>query len=443
MLIYPLAFIVTLGVLVTFHEYGHYLVARWSGVRILKFSVGFGKALWSRRDRHGTEFAIAAIPLGGYVRMLDERDPQQKDLEIGPDDRSFNQLSVWWRMAIALAGPAANFLLALLVYTALALLGSISIPPMVGRAEQPGPAQQAGLKDYQRITSIDGKPVNSWRQVGMALAEHLGSTSVIRIGARTPGAAGEEQIVEVPVTNWLGDEVDPDIFAALGLKPSDLAVIEAVEEGYPAEQAGIRPWDRVASIDGAAVETWSELVKRVQASPGRPMHWVVVRGGLSLEARVTPGVRRLEDGRELGFVGIAAPVVQVRHGPLAALAQGVEETIVTSALMLNHLGKLVFGQLSPRNLGGPVTIAKAAGDSAQAGWSSYLGMLALLSISLGVLNLLPIPLLDGGHVVYCLAEIAIRRPLPERVLTVGASVGVVLLGGLMALVFVNDFLRFL
>ena len=363
MLIYPLAFIVTLGVLVTFHEYGHYVAARWSGVRILKFSVGFGKALWSRRDRRGTEFAIAAIPLGGYVRMLDERDPQQKDLETGPDDLSFNQLSVWWRLAIALAGPAANFLLALLVYAALALVGTVSIPPMVGRAEQPGPAQQAGLKDYQRIVSIDGKPVSSWRQVGLALAEHLGGTSVIRIGARTPGAAGEEQIVEVPVSNWLGDEVDPDIFAALGLKPSDLAVIEAVEEGYPAEQAGIRPWDRVASIDGAPVETWRELVKRVQASPGRSMHWVVVRGGLSLEARVTPGTRRLEDGRELGFVGIAAPLVQVRHGPLAALAQGVEETVVTSALMLNHLGKLVLGQLSPRNLGGPVTIAKAAGDS--------------------------------------------------------------------------------
>ena len=444
MLIYPLAFIITLGVLVTFHEYGHYLVARWSGVRILKFSVGFGKALWSRKDRRGTEFAIAAIPLGGYVRMLDERDPQQKDLQIGDDELTFNRLSVWWRLAIALAGPAANIVLALLVYIVLALAGSVSIPPMVGRAEQPGPAQSAGLPDYQRIVSIDGKPVQSWRQVGMGLAEHLGDTSVIRIGATGLGAdADQERVFEVPVTDWLAEEVDPDLFAALGLKPVDLAVVETVQEGYPAQRAGLRPWDRVASIDGVAIETWTELVKAVQAAPGRPMQWSFVRGGLLLEARVTPEARRLEDGSEQGFVGIAAPVVRVRHGPLEAVGEGVAETFATSMLMLDHLGKLVFGQLSPRNLGGPVTIAKVAGDSAQVGWTAYLGILALLSISLGLLNLLPIPLLDGGHVVYCLAEIVMRRPVPERVQAVGASLGVVLLGGLMALVFVNDFLRFL
>lgn len=442
MLIYPLAFIITLGVLVTFHEYGHYLVARWSGVRILKFSVGFGKALWSRKDRRGTEFAIAAIPLGGYVRMLDERDPQQKDLQIGDDELTFNRLSVWWRLAIALAGPAANIVLALLVYIVLALAGSVSIPPMVGRAEQLGPAQAAGLPDYQRIVSIDGKPVQSWRQVGMALAEHLGDSSVIRIGATDLGA-DQERVFEVPVTDWLAEEVDPDLFAALGLKPVDLAVVETVQEGYPAQRAGLRPWDRVASIDGVAIETWSELVKAVQAAPGQPMQWGFVRDGLLLEARVTPEARRLEDGREQGFVGIAAPVVRVRHGPLEAVGEGVAETFSTSMLMLDHLGKLVFGQLSPRNLGGPVTIAKVAGDSAQVGWTAYLGILALLSISLGLLNLLPIPLLDGGHVVYCLAEIVMRRPVPERVQAVGASLGVVLLGGLMALVFVNDFLRFL
>ena len=444
MLIYPLAFIITLGVLVTFHEYGHYLVARWSGVRILKFSVGFGKALWSRKDRRGTEFAIAAIPLGGYVRMLDERDPQQKDLQIGDDELTFNRLSVWWRLAIALAGPAANIVLALLVYIVLALAGSVSIPPMVGRAEQPGPAQSAGLPDYQRIVSIDGKPVQSWRQVGMGLAEHLGDSSVIRIGATGLGAdADQERVFEVPVTDWLAEEVDPDLFAALGLKPVDLAVVETVQEGYPAQRAGLRPWDRVASIDGVAIETWTELVKAVQAAPGHPMQWSFVRGGLLLEARVTPEARRLEDGSEQGFVGIAAPVVRVRHGPLEAVGEGVAETFATSMLMLDHLGKLVFGQLSPRNLGGPVTIAKVAGDSAQVGWTAYLGILALLSISLGLLNLLPIPLLDGGHVVYCLAEIVMRRPVPERVQAVGASLGVVLLGGLMALVFVNDFLRFL
>lgn len=441
MLTYPLMFIITLGVLVTFHEYGHYLVARCSGVRILKFSVGFGKALWSRRDRRGTEFAIGAIPLGGYVRMLDERDPQQKDLRLGPEDISFNQLSAWWRLAIALAGPGANFVLAALALAMLAGLGQVSLPPMVGKAEHPGPAQIAGLRDYQQIVSVDGKAVNNWQEVGFALAEHLGDTSVIRIGARTPGDAGEE-IIEVPVTDWLGNVMDPDMIKALGLTPARLAVLGAVLEGGAADRAGLQVWDRVTAVDGVAVESWDDLVDAVQAAPQRSTHWTFERGGLVLEARVTPEAQIGEDGRAFGYVGVRAPVVEVRHAPLAAIRQGLMETYFISALMLEHLVKLAFGELSVRNLGGPVTIAKVAGDSAQAGLGAYLEVLALLSISLALLNLLPIPLLDGGLVIYCLLEIIFRRPVPQRVQAVGASVGIVLLGSLMALVFVNDFLRF-
>ncbi len=441
MLTYPLMFIITLGVLVTFHEYGHYVVARWSRVRILKFSVGFGKALWSRKDKRGTEWAVAAIPLGGYVRMLDERDPQQKGLQPGPEDVSFNQLSVWWRMAIALAGPAANFVLAAVAFALLAGFGQVSLPPMVGKAERPGPAQMAGLKNYQRIVSVDGKAVNSWQEVGLALAEHLGDTSVIRIGSRTPGAQGED-IIEVPVTNWLSDAVDPNILEALGLKPSPLAVIGTVMEGQAAARAGLRPWDRVTAIDEVPVETWGDLVDAVQAAPETPMQWTFMRGEVQLQARVTPQARVADDGEEFGWVGVGVPVVEVRHGPIAAVRHGVIETIDTSALMLDHLVKLALGQLSVRNLGGPVTIAKVAGDSFQVGLGAYLSALGLLSISLALINLLPIPLLDGGHVLFCLAEIVFRRPVPLRVQAVGTSLGIVLLGGLMALVFVNDFLRF-
>ncbi len=424
----------------TFHEYGHYLVARWSGVRILKFSVGFGKSLWSRTDRRGTEFAIAAIPLGGYVRMLDERDPQQQDIQTAPEDISFNRLNVWWRLAIALGGPGANFVFAVVAYALLAAVGVVSLTPMVGRTEQPGPAQAAGLQDYQQIASVDGNLVNSWQEVGLALAEHMGESAVIRIGARALGA-DTVQVIEVPVVDWLADAVDPDLISALGLQPARLAVIGEVQQAGAAERAGLQPWDRVVSIDDAAVETWSELVSAVQAAPGQPMLWAFVRNGVVLDALVTPDRTTDADGADIGFVGVALPTTTVRYGPLDAVGQGVAEMFDKSALTLEHIWKLIAGQMSARNLAGPITIAKVAGDSAQAGWKVYLNILALLSISLGLLNLLPIPLLDGGHVAYCLAEIIARRPVPERVQQVGGQVGFALLGGVMVLVFVNDILR--
>ena len=440
MLIYPLAFIVTLGVLITFHEFGHYVVARWSGVRILKFSVGFGRVLWSRTNRHGTEFAIGALPLGGYVRMLDERDSQQTE-PIGADELSFNRLSVWWRLAIAVAGPFANFLLAIVIYSLLAMAGTTSLLPMVGQVDERSPVAAAGLEDYQQIVAIDDQPVNNWQQVVMALAERIGETGDIGIATRTPGASAVQQ-VDVPVTDWLHDAADPDLLDALGLKPARLAIIGAVQAGDAAERAGLEAWDRVLAIDGVAIDSWTQLVMAVQDAPDLPMRWTFLRDGAERETIVTPDAQLGSDGEAYGFVGIRAPVTTLRYGPADALVRGIEETGAMSALMIDHLGKLLFGQMSARNLGGPITIAKVAGDSAAAGWQVYVGVLALLSVSLGILNLLPIPLLDGGHVLYCFAEIVARRPVSERVQALSGQVGVVLIGGLMVLVFVNDFLRF-
>ncbi len=439
MLIYPLAFLVTLGILVTIHEYGHFLVARWSGVRVLRFSVGFGKPIWSWYDRRGTEFALAAIPLGGYVRMLDEQDTSA-DVEVRPGDVSYNQLSPWWRMAIALAGPLANFLLAAVAYWCLAVAGSANLVPMVGKLEQTSAVRCAGMRDYREIVAVDGRAVRSWQEIVMALSDRLGDTGAIEIGSR---GFGEEiaTTVAVPVDGWLRGETDPDLLRNLGLTPAYPPVVGLVRADGPAARGGVRPWDHVVAINGSPIDDWDAMVDAIQASPDRSMQWMVVRRGLSLELSVTPERHLLDDGPAVGFVGIGLATNQVRYGPLEAIPRGLAETAGKTMLTLGHLRKMLFGDISVRNLGGPITIAKVAGDSVQAGWRVYVGILALLSISLGVLNLLPIPLLDGGHVLYCLAELIARRPVSERVRLVGAQVGLLLVGGIIILVFINDIAR--
>lgn len=439
MLIYPLAFILTLALLITIHEWGHFVVARWSGVRVLRFSVGFGKPLWSWFDKRGTEFALAAFPLGGYVQMLDERDSHQK-AKIRPGDIAFNQLNVWWRIAIALGGPAANFLLAVVAYWFLAVAGTASLLPMVGKLDEASLARQAGMPDYQEIVAVDGQAVRRWQQTLMALSLRLGDSGLIRISSRDPGATAET-LVELPIRDWHRGVADPDMLGSLGLAPTQPAVIGELLPDGPAARADLEVWDRVAAIDDQPIENWDDLVDAVQAAPERPMQWAVARNGLLLQFRLTPARRTLQDGSEIGYVGIGLPTRQLRYGPLEAVAVGVAETFEKTALTLNHLKKMITGLVSLRNLGGPITIAKVAGDSAQAGWRAYIDILALLSISLCVLNLLPIPVLDGGHLLYCAAELVIRRPVPERVQMLGTQVGLVLVASLIALVLVNDIVR--
>lgn len=436
---YPLALLVTLGVLVTFHELGHYVVARLSGVRVVRFSVGFGKPIWSRHDRHGTEWAVAAIPLGGYVRMLDEREPGVVEAERLPGDVSYNDLSVGWRAAIAAAGPFANFLLAAIVYWFLFVVGNTTIAPMLGAVPEDTPAARAGLSAGEEIVSVDGEPVRSWQQVTMALAARLGDSGAIEIGARRPGA-GQVDTVELPVSDWHRGVDEPDLLASLGIEPGLPAVLGEIMPDSPAERAGLQRFDTVVAVDGEPLASWSEWVDVVQAAPDRALSVTLERDGRRLDLTVRPEARQA-GGAESGYVGVAPHLNEIRYGPLAAVPKGLAETWDKTALTLGLLKKMVTGDVSMKNLSGPITIAKVAGDSARSGWHYFLGVLALLSISLGVLNLLPIPILDGGHILFCAAEAATGRPVSERIQILGTQIGLFLVAGLMVLALYNDISR--
>lgn len=437
---YPLALIVTLGVLVTFHELGHFLVARWSGVRVVRFSVGFGRPIWSRFDRHGTEFAIAAIPLGGYVRMLDEREPGVVEVARRPGDLSYLDLGVWWRMAIAAAGPFANFLLAAVVYWFLFVVGTTAVAPMLGKVPEGSPADRAGLTGGEEIVSVDGQQARSWQEVSMALAGRLGDSGSITLGTRVPGA-DQVREVQLPVSDWHRGSDEPDLLGSLGIEPALPAVLGEVLPDSPAERAGLKPLDRVKSADGEPVDGWRAWVDLVQRSPGRTLTVVVERNGVERAVALRTETRSGADGGEIGYAGVSPRLNEIRYGWLAAVPRSLGETWDKTALTLGLLKKMVTGDVSVKNLSGPITIAKVAGDSARSGWRFFLGVLALLSISLGVLNLLPIPILDGGHILFCAAEAATGRPVPERAQIVGTQVGLVLVGSLMLLALYNDIAR--
>lgn len=434
---YVLALLVTLGILVSVHELGHFVIAKWSGVRILRFSIGFGRPLVSWFDREGTEYAIAAIPLGGYVRMLDERES-----EVSPDEahRSFNRLSPSWRIAIAAGGPLANFLLAIVVYWGLAIAGNTDLVPFVAAPADATPAAQAGLRDEVEIVSVDGVATPSWSHVTMALAARLGDTGEIRIGTR---AAAEDTVAEtrIPVAEWQRGVDEPDLLGALGFVPTLPAVVGDVVAGGPAARAGLEPGDRIVALDDRPVANWSEWVEAVRAAPGERREALVERRGERLTLGLGIDARTADDGKPYGFVGVAPLMREVRYGALDAVPHALGETWDKTVLTLDLLKKMVTGLVSSKNLSGPITIAKVAGDSARSGVESFMAVLALLSISLGVLNLLPVPILDGGHIVLCTAEMILRRPIPERVQAVGVQIGLALVGGMMLLAVYNDLTR--
>lgn len=443
-----LAFAVAIAVLVVFHELGHYWVARLCNVKVLRFSVGFGKALYTRKFAQGeTEWLISAIPLGGYVKMLDEREGEVEAHEL---HRAFNRKPVWQRMAIVSAGPLANLLLAVLLYWVLFMNGVPGLKPMLGDIAPQTPAAAAGLQRQETLFSINGREVKSWQEAHWMLLDKVLAGGTVHIEGRT--REGEIVQHELDLTGISPADIDGDFLEKLGLRPYQPTVrpvIGKLVEGGVAEQAGLRVNDHVLAVDGRAVAEWKELVGIVRAHPGELLHMQVERGGNLLEVSVRPE-QVSEDGSRVGKIG-AAPFVDsreiegmttvARYAPYPALVQAMRKTWETAAVSLEMMGKMVLGEISMKNLSGPITIADYAGQSAQMGGGAYLGFLALISISLGVLNLLPVPVLDGGHLLYYMVELVKGSPLPERVWEAGQSVGIALLVTLMALALYNDISR--
>ncbi|RMF16342.1 MAG: RIP metalloprotease RseP [Gammaproteobacteria bacterium] len=440
-----LALVVTLGILVTFHEYGHFWVARKTGVRVLRFSVGFGTPLWTWYGKDGTEYVIAAIPLGGYVKMLDEREAPVPEDQL---DQAFNRKPVGVRIAIAAAGPLANFLLAWVVYWAIAIMGQTKVVPLVGSVVPGSPAAESGVPVQTIIERINGHPVQDWYDINLRLIENLGESTSLTLTV-VPREGGEARDIDVSVQDWLRGEVRPDPVGALGLvpyRPPIPPVIEAVIPGGAAEQGGLQAGDKVLAINGEPVSDWRELVKTVRASAGVPLEFEVERGGARLTLRVIPA--HAESGGH-GVIGAQSSSVswpedlvrEVRYGPIEAVAEAWRDMVHMTVLTLDSMKKMVVGMISVENIGGPITIAKVAGASASLGLDSFLTFLAQLSITLAVLNLLPIPVLDGGHILFYSIEAIRGKPLSEEAQMLGIRIGMALIGMLMFLAIYNDIAR--
>ena len=436
--------LIALGVLVTFHEFGHFWVARRCGVKVLRFSVGFGTPLLRWHDRRGTEFVIAAIPLGGYVKMLDEREGEVPPALV---EQSFNRKSVRERIAIVAAGPIANFLLAILFFWVVAMLGSQQVRPVIGAVEPGSLAATAGLNVGQEIVSIDGEPTTGWSAVNLQLVRRLGESGTLRVGVVDEGATTERQH-QITLSHWLKGVDEPDPIQSLGLRPWRPAVapvLAEIDPKGPAAAAGLKTGDKLLALDGVALADWQQVVDAVRARPQQQVSLRIERDGASLEVAVT--LARKGEGKAAGgYLGAGVKATQwpaqmlreVSYGPLEAVGEGLSRTWNMSVLTLESLKKMLFGELSVKNLSGPITIAKVAGASAQSGVGDFLNFLAYLSISLGVLNLLPIPVLDGGHLLFYLIEWARGRPLSDRVQGWGVQIGISLVIGVMLLALIND-----
>lgn len=448
--LYLVAFLVVLGVLILVHELGHYAVARLCGVKVLRFSIGFGRSLWSRRfGADGTEWAIGIFPLGGYVKMLDEREGEVAPHELS---RAFNRKSVGRRSAIVAAGPAANFLLAILLYWGIFWVGSEELLPILGNPPAASPAAVAGVVNGERVRTVDGEAVATWqdfRWLVLQKAVDQESLEIEVVNERNEVAFRRLPLAEVAADGWQGDGLE-----RLGLtffRPRIPPVLGKLAPGGVADTSGLKAGDRIVSISGVPVASWYDLVMKVRASPGIVLSLGVARGDTQLSVDLRPESVE-ERGKRIGRIGAAPEEVgdarreisaMVRHDFLDAGAKAFRETWEKSVFSLVMLGKMLTGEVSWRNLSGPVAIADYAGQSARAGIDYYLKFMALVSVSLGVLNLLPIPVLDGGHLLYHILEVIKRGPLSERFMEIGQQIGLAILLALMAFAFFNDINRLL
>ena len=445
-----LAFIVALGVLITFHEFGHFWVARRCDVKVLCFSVGFGRPLWRRRfGADNTEFVVGAVPLGGYVRMLDEREaPVPADQR----HRAFDSKPLGQRFAIVAAGPIFNFIFAILAYWLIFMIGITGLKPVLGSVQAGKPALQAGLQAGDEITAIDGRATPTWNTVLERMVAGVVDGSVVELGVND--AQGSRRLVELDLGAISIDAMaEGNLLDLLGVEPERPllpAVIGQVSRQGAAWQAGLRENDEILAVDGAPVRDWRRWVELIKGAPGAAMIVDVARDDTTVTLVVTPETKVTEQGERIGFIGAAlsadvgidaALYAREAYPTHIALLKGAGKTLDMSVMTLQILGRMISGQASLKNLSGPVSIAQYAGQTAQLGIVAFLSFLALVSISLGILNLLPIPLLDGGHLFYYLVEFFKGSPVSVSVQLIGQRIGIALLFSLMALAIYNDILR--
>jgi len=441
-----LAFVATLAILIVFHEFGHYLVARLAGVKVLRFSIGFGKVIAQHTDRNGTEWALAAMPLGGYVKMLDEREAPVAPELLG---QAFNRKSVAARSAIVVAGPLANFLLAIVLFWALFMSGVPTLKPVLGEPPSGTPAALAGIKTGEMVTAVNDERVESFQDLHWLALKH--AISADRLEVDTVDAKGYLTHRSLILANK-DETFEQAPLKALGLVrylPPLPPVLAELTPGGVAERAGLMPGDRIRAINDHPVSQWDEVVTAVRAAPNVGLRVQVERQGQTREFVVIPEPV-VSNGQASGRIG-AAPLIdpmlferyqgEARYGPVEALARSLGRTWELSAFSLEMLGRMLIGEVSLKNLSGPITIADYAGQSAASGSASFIAFLALVSISLGVLNLLPVPLLDGGHLLYYFAEFLTGKPVSERVQEFGQRIGIGLLGLLMFFALFNDLQR--
>lgn len=440
------AFLLALGILIAVHEYGHFWVARRCGVYVEKFSIGFGKALWRKVGKDGTEYTLAMIPLGGYVKMLDERvEPVESERR----HMAFNNKKLWQRSAIVAAGPLANFVFAIFAYWVVYLIGVPAVKPVIGEIAPQSIAAEAGIESGMELKTISGIKTAEWESVNMAMISHIGDKEMV-VTVTEPGTSYEVE-KQLDLSDWSFDPESERVLTTLGITPYSpkitLVISQLVEDGA-AISAGLRLNDEIIAINGESVTEWQQVVDAVRSHPQQMLTMEVLRDGVPVALSLTPEAKAAGD-ELVGYAGFAPKVdpwpesyrINLQYGPVEAVGKAAEKTWQLVTLTFDMVTKLVTGDVAMKNLSGPISIAKGAGMTADYGMVYFLGFLALISVNLGIVNLLPLPVLDGGHLMFFAIEAVTRRPVSERVQDIGYRVGSAILVALMAVALFNDFTR--
>ncbi|WP_318473131.1 sigma E protease regulator RseP [Photobacterium leiognathi] len=441
------AFLVALGILIAVHEFGHFWVARRCGVYVERFSIGFGKSLWRRVGKDGTEYTLAMIPLGGYVKMLDER---VEEVPAEKRHMAFNNKKLWQRSAIVAAGPLANFLFAIFAYWIVYLIGVPALKPVIGEVAPQSIAAQAGITPGMELKSVSGIETSDWESANMAMVSHIGDKTM-QITATEPNS---NVVVSrtLDLSHWSYDPESQQVLNTLGIMPYrpeiTLNVAQLVDNSA-AVDAGFKLNDKIVAIDKKPVIEWQQFVDAVRTHPDQQLSVEVLRDGQPVMLSLVPHSKVEPDGSKIGYVGLAPSIepwpesykINLQFGPLEAVVKATEKTKQLVTLTFDMVTKLFTGDVAIKNLSGPISIAKGAGMTADFGLVYFLGFLALISVNLGIVNLLPLPVLDGGHLMFFAIEAVTRRPVSERIQDIGYRVGSAILVALMAVALFNDFTR--